>query len=242
MWNLLPPNIRCGSYLFLMLSYSYSSISKLRPELEKHMNKNKHLVFDERYVIEHSLNKNMSFKAIGKQILKDCTTVSKEVKAHIIFEKKGAPYRPFNDCLNRKHCFHYGDICLACERHKNRNKCSACGHCTTSCSDYSKEECPKLSKAPYVCNGCDLLNSCTLEKRFYKALSAQKEYELVRSESRSGFNLCEDELKQLDSVISPLLKNGQSIHHILANNQDKISCCEKPLIFMPIVVFFLPET
>lgn len=138
------------------------------------MNKNKHLVFDERYVIEHSLNKNMSFKAIGKQILKDCTTVSKEVKAHIIFEKKGAPYRPFNDCLNRKHCFHYGDICLACERHKNRNKCSACGHCTTSCSDYSKEECPKLSKAPYVCNGCDLLNSCTLEKRFYKALSAQK--------------------------------------------------------------------
>ena len=79
----------------------------------------------------------------------------------------------------------------------------------------------------YVCNGCDLLNSCTLEKRFYKALAAQKEYELVRSESRSGFNLCEDELKQLDSVISPLLKNGQSIHHILTNNQDKISCCEK---------------
>ena len=184
------------------------------------MNKNKHLVFDERYVIEHSLNKNMSFKAISKQILKDCTTVSKEVKAHIIFEKKGAPYRPFNDCLNRKHCFHYGDICLACERHKNRNKCSACGHCTTSCSDYSKEECPKLSKAPYVCNGCDLLNSCTLEKRFYKALSAQKEYELVRSESRSGFNLCEDELKQLDSVEG--IKGGSvllTIHFVLPKLQ-----------------------
>ena len=45
-----------------------------------------------------------------------------------------------------------------------------------------------------------MLNNCTLEKRFYKALIAQKEYELVRSESRSGFNLCEDELKQLDSV------------------------------------------
>ncbi|MFR7842464.1 MAG: helix-turn-helix domain-containing protein [Gallintestinimicrobium sp.] len=69
------------------------------------MNKNKHLVFDERYVIEHSLNKNMSFKAIGKQILKDCTTVSKEVKAHIIFEKKGAPYRPFNDCSEQKALF-----------------------------------------------------------------------------------------------------------------------------------------
>ena len=204
-----------------MLYYSYSSISKLRSEQEIYTNKNKHLILDERYVIEHSLNENMSFKAIGKQILKDCTTVSKEVKSHIVFEKKGTPYKPFNDCLNRRHCSHHGDVCISCERHKSRNKCSVCGHCTTSCVDYSKEECPKLSKAPYVCNGCDMLNNCTLEKRFYKALVAQKEYELVRSESRSGFNLCEDELKQLDSVISPLLKNGQSIHHIIANNPSQ---------------------
>ncbi len=205
------------------------------------MNMNKHLILDERYVIEHSLNENMSFKAIGKQILKDCTTVSKEVKSHIVFEKKGAPYKPFNDCLNRRHCSHHGDVCISCERHKSRNKCSVCGHCTTSCVDYSKEECPKLSKAPYVCNGCDMLNNCTLEKRFYKALVAQKEYELVRSESRSGFNLCEDELKQLDSVISPLLKNGQSIHHIIANNQDRISCCEKTAYIYADNGLFLPK-
>lgn len=43
----------------------------------------------------------------------------------------------------------------------------------------------------------------------------------MRSESCSDFNLCEDELKQLDSVISPLLKNGQSIHHIIANNPSQ---------------------
>ena len=184
------------------------------------MNKNKHLILDERYVIEHSLNENMSFKAIGKQILKDCTTVSKEVKSHIVFEKKGAPYKPFNDCLNRRHCSQHGDVCISCERHKSRNKCSVCGHCTTSCVDYSKEECPKLSKAPYVCNGCDMSNNCTLEKRFYKALVAQKEYELVRSESRSGFNLCEDELKQLDSVEG--IKGGSvllTIHFVLPKLQ-----------------------
>lgn len=184
------------------------------------MNKNKHLILDERYVIEHSLNENMSFKAIGKQILKDCTTVSKEVKSHIVFEKKGAPYKPFNDCLNRRHCSHHGDVCISCKRHKSRNKYSVCGHCTTSCVDYSKEECPKLSKAPYVCNGCDMLNNCTLEKRFYKALVAQKEYELVWSESRSGFNLCEDELKQLDSVEG--IKGGSvllTIHFVLPKLQ-----------------------
>ncbi|MBU5470953.1 helix-turn-helix domain-containing protein [Falcatimonas sp. MSJ-15] len=40
-------------------------------------NKNKHLILDERYVIEHFLNENMSFKAIGKRIFRSCTTVSK---------------------------------------------------------------------------------------------------------------------------------------------------------------------
>lgn len=191
------------------------------------MNKNKHLMLNQRYTIEHSLNDRESFKAIGRLLGKDCTTIAKEVKSHIVFEKKGAPYRPFNDCLNRKNCHHYGDVCGLCDRNNNRNKCSSCGKCTSSCDDYFKEECPKLLKAPYVCNGCDNLSVCTLEKRFYKALAAQKEYEYVRSESRSGFNLNEEELKQLDSVISPLLKNGQSIHHILANNQSQISCCEK---------------
>lgn len=43
----------------------------------------------------------------------------------------------------------------------------------------------------------------------------------------SGFNLTEEELQQLDSIISPLIKNGQSLHHILKNNPDTISCCLK---------------
>ena len=48
------------------------------------MNKNKHLILDERYVIEHSLKENMSFKAIAKRILKDCTIVTRFVKT--VFE------------------------------------------------------------------------------------------------------------------------------------------------------------
>ena len=72
-------------------------------------------------------------------------------------------------------------------------------------------------------------NTCTLEKHLYNARYAQKEYEDLRSESRSGFNLTEKELKQLNSVVSPLLMNGQSIHHILTNNADKILRCEKTI-------------
>lgn len=190
------------------------------------MNKNKHLTLDQRYKIEHCLNNCMSFKAIGLELSKDCTTVSKEIKAHIIFEKKGAPYRPFNDCIHRRNCFHYGDGCTECSR-KSKKNCWACGRCCSVCTDYKKEVCPLLTKPPYVCNGCSKRNECTLEKHLYRAFAAQREYEDVRSESRSGFNLTEEELRQLDSTISPLLKNGQSLHHILTHNSDTISCCEK---------------
>lgn len=39
--------------------------------------KNKHLSFDDRLEIEIGLKENLSFKQIGKNIGKDCTTVSK---------------------------------------------------------------------------------------------------------------------------------------------------------------------
>ena len=193
---------------------------------EEPMSKNKHMVLETRNKIKYGLDQCLSFKAIGASIGKDCTTVSKEVRGHIVFEKKGAPYRPFNDCKKRTHCNHYGDACKDCSR-KNKKKCSCCGSCIPECPDYEKEICPLLDKPPYVCNGCSMRNVCTLEKRIYDPVSAQKEYEEVRSESRSGVNLTEEEASQLNSVISPLLKNGQSLHHILVNNPDKVLCCEK---------------
>lgn len=190
------------------------------------MKKNKHLTLDERIDIQNDLNKNLSFKAIGAHLGKDCTTISKEIRNHILFSKKGAPYRKFNDCIHRFHCSHYGDICRNCSR-KQKHKCSTCSECLELCSDYEKQECPFLKKPPYVCNGCGKRQECTLEKHLYDARYAQKEYEDVRSESRSGFNLTEEELAQLNSIISPLLKNGQSLHHIMVNNSDQIMCCEK---------------
>ena len=71
--------------------------------------------------------------------------------------------------------------------------------------------------------------NCTLEKRFYRALDAQREYELTRSESRSGFAISEAELEHLDTVVSPLLKKGQSVHHIFQNHADSVMCSEKTL-------------
>lgn len=192
------------------------------------MSKNKHLILADRCVIEQGLINGLSFKAIGLNIEKNCTTISKEVRNHICFLKKGAPYRKFNDCINRRHCHYFGNLCDECTR-KQKKTCSFCGKCTEHCPEYKKEECPHLKKPPYVCNGCHKRNECTLEKRIYNAKYAQQEYELVRSESRSGLNLTENEIAHLNSIVSPLLQNGQSIHHIMTNNPDLIPWCEKTI-------------
>ena len=188
----------------------------------------KHLTFDDRICIQQGLSEKKSFKAIAADISKDCTTVSKEIRNHLVFKKTGAPARSFNDCRNRRHCSHYGDVCPFCDKNGRRNKCSLCRNgCGDLCADYVKDECALLTRPPYVCNGCSNRHHCTLEKRLYIAKDAQKEYEAILSESRSGFNLTEAERLQLDAVISPLLRNGQSLHHILVHNRDSINCCEK---------------
>ena len=48
--------------------------------------KNKHLTLDDRQEIHECLDKGMSFKAIGRRIRKDQTTVSKEVKKHLAIQ------------------------------------------------------------------------------------------------------------------------------------------------------------
>ena len=68
------------------------------------MNKNKHLSFDERSTIKTLLYSSSSFKAISRFLGWDCTTISKEVRGHILFQKTGCFGQAFNDCANRRSC------------------------------------------------------------------------------------------------------------------------------------------
>lgn len=193
------------------------------------MNKNKHMTLDDRTTIQTELDKGTSFKAIGTILGKDCTTISKEVRKHICRQKTGAMGRAFNDCLlNVKRNCSLRSVCPRCTSVTNR-LCWACGKCTESCISYVPYPCPKLKKAPYVCNACKERSKCSLEKSFYRAVSAQNEYDTLKSESRSGFAVSEAELAHLDSIVSPLLRNGQSLHHIAVNHEDETMLSERSL-------------
>ena len=190
------------------------------------MLKHKHFTLDDRITIQNLLKASYSFKAIGRELNKDCTSVSKEVKNHIVFRKSGGYGRAFNNCLYRWNCTN-SHLCEHPDCHKKQ--CKFCSQCTTVCKDFKMEKCALLAKPPYVCNGCSKLQSCTLEKSLYIATDAQKEYELIRSESRSGINTDEENIARLNASISPLICKGQSIHHICANNLDIIMCSEKTI-------------
>lgn len=192
------------------------------------MNKQKHLTLEERAIIEVELGKKSSFKAIALLVGKDCTTISKEVRNHRYPEKTGAYGKSFNDCLNSvAHSCNAKHICDRCT--SINRPCWSCGKCIENCIAYVKYSCPKLNMPPYVCNGCLDRSKCVLEKYFYRAVKAQNEYDFLKSESRSGFAVSEEELKHLDEVISPLLKKGQSLHHISINHADEIMKSERTI-------------
>ena len=215
-----------SNYSFIII---YTNMASPPSGKETIMMKQKHLTLEARILIETLLNERHSFKAIARQLNKDCTTISKEIRAHICFEKTGALGRSFNDCLSAfQHQCSIQKLCHRCAFIRNR-PCWTCGKCASSCIAYEKYICPKLSRPPYVCNGCRQRRKCSLEKRLYKASYAQKEYEQVRRESRSGFALSEAELRQIDGVVSPLLKKGQSLHHISVHHADELMKSEKTL-------------
>ena len=139
------------------------------------MTKNKHLTQEDRIIIEQRLTKGESFKGIGRELGKDPTTISKEIRNHLQFKKSGAYGKVFNDCLIRKDCGIRG----LCNKSRCNRVCCFCGtySCSRLCTDYRQEVCQKVLKPPYVCNGCESRRSCTLEKRLYSAANAQKEYE-----------------------------------------------------------------
>lgn len=181
----------------------------------------KHLTLEDRIYIENELNKGTSFKDIAKFLCKNPTTISKEVKAHRISDwyHKGTFYNAKNFCVHRYHCRKTnacGKIILC------GVKCSSCPTCNQTCKDFEKERCSRLDKAPYVCNGCPKkISHCTIAHKYsYNARFSNRNYRELLSDSRAGINLTKCELHKKDSIVSPLIEQGQSPYQIVTNHPE----------------------
>lgn len=192
------------------------------------MNKIKHLSLEERQIIDHGLVRSENFRSIARSIGRDPTTISKEVRRHRTFVKKGYVGRSFNNCLYHYSCRKQSVCQNGCTK-SLRNRCRFCSTCIKRCPDFKELRCSLLSKPPYVCNGCSSLLRCSLEKAFYQAAKADFSYREQLSESRQGIQLSPEHIARIDGLIAGQVRQGQSLHHICASHEDELMVSERSL-------------
>lgn len=186
-----------------------------------------HLTLDDRIVIEKSLDQSMSFKAIGRSIGKNLTSVSKEIKRHRI-ERARNTYGSHNNCEHRNSC-HQREHCkwsLSCRK----KSCRGCSRCIDKCPQFEAIVCKSLIKGKLVCNGCHRKSSCRLDKYYYRASEAHKEYLSSLKTSREGISIDTGSLTAVNDLITPLIRQrGQSIAHIYSTHKNDIPFSSRTL-------------
>ena len=88
-------------------------------------------------------------------------------------------------------------------------------------NNYDRDiSCERLSKPPYVCNGCKSRSGCRKERYTYYARKADDIYKEVKSEARKGINLTLEEVYKINTTLTLLIKKGQTINHLYINHPD----------------------
>ena len=163
-------------------------------------NKNTHLSFDERKIIETSIENGATKTDMANVLGKDKSTIGKEIKLHRT-EKSRNTYPV--DCSHFPRC-------------KNKNTLI----CGTSCPNYQSFGCSRRDRSSGACNGCEKLRSCRYTHYIYNAFDANKEYKELLTDSRAGINTSVDELVAAGNIIKPLLRKGQSLYTICRNHPE----------------------
>jgi IS30 family transposase len=178
---------------------------------------------------------------IAKRLGKDRSTISREFRKYADIEKSGYGAAGYNACFHRPNCTK-SHVCKGDCGRQSVKYCKLCGRCNDFCSDFEEQTCIIRMKPPYVCNGCEERNRCTLEKTLYSAISTQKAAARNISESRRGVLSTEQELTVLNELVTPLILQGLSVHQIYANNVDSMMCSEKTLYNYMTVDSLMPGT
>lgn len=172
--------------------------------------KNKHLTLNDRLTIQIGLSNKESFRSIALSLGKSPTTISREIRRHSQVAKVKIYGRVHKACINRMSCDKY-QICSPCRYKRPKDYCHFCAYCNLHCSSFLEEHCPDLEKPPYSCNACAKRASCTLNKKIYDAKYAHMSYTSSWKEAREGFYLTGEEILRVDELVSPRIKQGQSI-------------------------------
>ena len=195
---------------------------------EETRKKGKHLTWEDRQEIQRGLREHRTFTEIALMIGCVPETVSKEIRNHRYHKPHDDKrYRP-NRCKYRESC-RKRNVCGKKGRYKCKIPCRQCVPCNTLCPDFVDYPCQIEKKPPYVCNACPKSRSCLFDKYLYNADHANREYQEKLREARRGIDLTKDELIALDELVSPLIRKGQPLSHILKGHAALIPVSERTL-------------
>ena len=158
---------------------------------------NKHLSLNDRKIIQQGIENRCNKVDIARTLGKDSTTIAKEIRLHRE--------------LKPRNTFNYPSICVHIKE---------CGGCKYKCKKYEEQICKLRERSPGACNKCPKSTSCHLDKYFYDAEKADKEYHKDLIDFRQGINLTTNEAKELANILKPLLDKGQSIYQIKSNHKE----------------------
>lgn len=188
----------------------------------------KHMDGTKRCRIQFGLEAGESARAIAKEIGVSLTTVTREISKHTYESFKGC-YGRSNQCVHRQDC-RLTQVCGDCTAKGAR--CAVCSYrnCNRFCGKVEYIDCSdRLARTAQVCNGCPGMKSCHKRKLVYDASRAYGDYRRVLSEHRQGAALDEGELDYLDKLVSPKIRDGQSVHHICVTNAAKLTRNERTI-------------
>ena len=183
------------------------------------------LTYENRLIIENGIEKRLSFASIAKQIGKDRSTISREVKRNRTCDMGTAP-RGSIKCRHLKEGCRMNHYCGTCIR----KDCHGCKKiCGVQCPFYEPAPCEYLLKPPYVCNKCRKRLVCDRDKYFYWAKKAQQKYTQMLTTSRQGVNLTPEEHERLDHIVRDGIARGLSPYQIICHNggEEGLGICEK---------------
>jgi IS30 family transposase len=182
--------------------------------------KYKRLDFFARCEIQNQLTANDSVAEIARSLEVSQSTISREIQRNRITDTSLSYAGRSNVCAIKQGCSHKG-LCGKC----SDRYCRSCKEgCRAWCPDYVKPVCETIQGTPWVCNGCpkDKKRVCRVQRYVYDAKFAQSAADGRLCEARAGVDLTQDELTALDSLITPLVKQGQSLEEIYLTHGDEI--------------------
>lgn len=163
---------------------------------------------DDRINLQAGIEKGYSLSKISNSLKKSRSTIYREIINNCYYK----------DC--RHSCAHCERCCIEKVNHYKNGECQ----------NFIAYKCQRWDKFPYTCNGCIESQFCMHRKRYYDCVVAYKTSIRNRKEPRIYKGLGEDDLSEIDAIVSHGVKLGQSLHHIyVSSSLLQIKCSERTI-------------